>query len=170
MEKKLILLGILRHQDMHGYLLSDHLEHDTGMAISLSKSNAYKLLARMEADGWVSYREEQEGNRPPRRVYTITAAGEEAFQQMLRESLGTFPTPQLPNAVALNYLDALPQDEAIGLLEQRRLRLEERRLEIEAYPEEVRQTHAGINYLHRFYIAEREWLDELIDRLKNGQK
>lgn len=168
MEKKLILLGVLRNQDMHGYQLSDHLEHTSGMAISLSKANAYRLLAGMEADGWVTYREEQEGNRPPRRVYTITAAGEQAFQNILRESLGAYLRPQLPGAVALNYLDSLPQDEAVALLEQRREGLRRQYLEIDNYPEEVRHTHEGIAYLHRFFLSEMEWLEELIARLKKG--
>ena len=34
----------------------------------------------MEQDGWVTFREEQEGNRPPRRVYKITPEGATAFQ------------------------------------------------------------------------------------------
>jgi len=165
MEKKLLLLGVLRGQEMHGYQLSEHLEHGGGMPITLTKSNAYKLLGKMEQDGWVTAHEEREGNRPPRRVYAITPEGEAAFQRMVRESLATYPTPEFPGVVVLNYLNTLFPDEAISLLGQRRERIEARLGEIEAFPADVRSTHLGIEYLHRFYSAELEWLDQVISRL-----
>ena len=62
MEKKLLLLGVLRGQDMHGYQLSHHLGHGGGMAVTLTKSNAYKLLGKMEEDGWVTHHEEREAS------------------------------------------------------------------------------------------------------------
>jgi len=168
MEKKLLLLGVLRGQEMHGYQLSEHLEHRGGMPVTLTKSNAYKLLGKMEQDGWVTAHEEREGNRPPRRVYAITPEGEAAFQRMVRESLAAYPTPELPGVVALNYLNTLFPDEAISLLGGRRERIEARLGEIETFPADVRSTHPGIEYLHRFYLAELEWLDEVIGRLSSN--
>jgi DNA-binding PadR family transcriptional regulator len=167
MEKKLLLLGVLRGQEMHGYQLSEHLEHGGGMAITLKKSNAYKLLNQMEEEGWVTCHEEREGNRPPRRVCSITPEGEAAFQHMVRESLAAYPPPEFPSAVALNYLDALPANEAISLLEQRREKIQGRFDEIETLPADVRSTHLGIEYLYRFYSAELELLFEVIARLNS---
>ena len=43
MEKKLLLLGLLRSQEMHGYQINDVLAQGAGMSIVLSKANAYKL-------------------------------------------------------------------------------------------------------------------------------
>ena len=63
MEKKILLLGLLLSHGMHGYQLNEMLQQNPATPISLKKSNAYKLLNDMEADGWVSYTEEQEGNR-----------------------------------------------------------------------------------------------------------
>lgn len=56
----------------------------------------------MEQDGWVTFREEQEGKRPPRRVYRITPEGVRAFQQMLRDSIAGYTDPEFPGAVAFN--------------------------------------------------------------------
>lgn len=167
MEKKLLILGVLRSQEMHGYQLSEHLDHNVGMAITLKKSNAYKLLNKMEADGWVTYHEEREGNRPPRRVYAITPEGETAFQHMLRESLSAYPSPEFPGAIALNHLDALSPDEAVFLLGQRREKVEGRFREIDVVPADIRSLHPGIEYLHRYYSAELEWLDEVITQVKS---
>lgn len=165
MEKKLLILGVLRNQEMHGYQLSEHLDHKVGMAIALKKSNAYKLLNKMEEEGWVTHHEEREGSRPPRRVYAITPEGEAAFQRMLRESLAAYPSPEFPSVVVLNYLDALPADDVVALLGKRREKIEMRLSEIDAIPVKVRSMQLGIAYLHRFYSAELEWLDEVTGRL-----
>ncbi len=170
MEKKLLILGVLRNQEMHGYQLSEHLYHHVGMAITLKRSNAYKLLNKMEEDGWVNHHEEREGNRPPRRVYDITPEGEAAFQRMLRDSLVAYPTPEFPSLVVLNHLDALSPDEAVSLLGQRREKIEMRLSEIDAVSAQVRSMHLGIAYLHRFYSAELEWLDEVTGRLSIAKK
>ena len=167
MEKKLLILGVLRSQEMHGYQLSEHLDHTVGMAITLKKSNAYKLLNKMEEDGWVTYHEEREGNRPPRRVYAITPEGETAFQKMLRESLAAYPSPEFPGVIALNHLDALSPDEAVSLLGQRREKVEGRFREIDVVPADIRSLHPGFEYLHRYYLAELEWLDEVMAQVKS---
>ena len=44
MEKKLLLLGYLLSHSMHGYQLNQVLQHSAGLPITLTKSNAYKLL------------------------------------------------------------------------------------------------------------------------------
>jgi DNA-binding PadR family transcriptional regulator len=170
MEKKLLILGVLRNQEMHGYQLSEHLDHKVGMAIALKKSNAYKLLNKMEEEGWVTHHEEREGSRPPRRVYAITPEGEAAFQRMLRESLAAYPSPEFPSVVVLNYLDALPADDVVALLGKRREKIEMRLSEIDAIPVKVRSMQLGIAYLHRFYSAELEWLDEVTGRLSIAKK
>jgi DNA-binding PadR family transcriptional regulator len=165
MEKKLLLLSALRDHEMHGYQLNEMLGQYAGIPIRLTRSNAYKLLKKMEQDGWVTFREEQEGNRPPRRVYQITPEGEAAFQQMLRDSLAGYAEPEFPSAVAFNYLELLPAEEAVSLLRQRREKVAAHLEDVAGIPDEMREAHLGIAYLNRFYQAEIEWLDDLITRL-----
>jgi DNA-binding PadR family transcriptional regulator len=169
MEKKLLLLGILRGHDMHGYQMNEMLMQDAGIGITLKKANAYKLLNQMADDGWITYREEREGNRPPRRVYAIAPVGEAAFQRLLRESLVAYAAPQMPSVIAYNYLDELPADEAVALLQERRLIASKRFDQQEEIPKEMLQAHLGMIYLHRFYTAELEWLDEIINHLNEKQ-
>jgi len=165
MEKKLLLLGILRGHDMHGYQMNEMLAQDAGVGMTLKKANAYKLLNKMAADGWITYREEQEGNRPPRRVYAIAPIGEAAFQRLLRESLAAYAAPQMPSVIAYNYLDELPVEEALALLAERQQLISDRFQQLEVVPEEMRQAHLGMVYLHRFYTAELAWLNEVVARL-----
>lgn len=167
MEKKLLLLSALRDHEMHGYQLNEMLGQSVGIPIKLTRPNAYKLLNKMEQDGWITYRAEQEGNRPPRRVYSITAEGETAFQKMLRDNLAAYPAPEFPGALGFNFLEMLPAAEAAALLLQRREKVAARFAELDGVPADLRELHPGIEYMVRFYEFELDWLDETIARLSS---
>jgi DNA-binding PadR family transcriptional regulator len=166
MEKKLLLLGYLLSHSMHGYQLNQVLQHSAGLPITLTKSNAYKLLSDMESDGWVTHQEEREGNRPSRRVYTVTEEGEAAFYRLLRENLSTCPTPEFPAAVGFDFVYTLPLEERVALLEQRLQAVEARFQQLDAVSDEVLSSHLTIEYLHHYYGAELEWLAKIINRLR----
>lgn len=168
MEKKILLLGLLLSHGMHGYQLNEMLQQNPATPISLKKSNAYKLLNDMEADGWVSHTEEQEGNRPPRRVYSVTEEGEAAFYRLLRENLSSHLAPEFPGVVGLDFLYLLPTDEAATLLENRLEVVREKFEELDQVDLEIRQNHLASEYLHRFYAHEIEWLTEIIRRLQSA--
>jgi DNA-binding PadR family transcriptional regulator len=168
MEKKLLLLGLLLSHDMHGYRLNEVLQHNPGLSITLKKSNAYKLLKDMETDGWVTHQQEQEGNRPPRRVYTVTKEGEAAFYRLLRENLSTYPTPEFPGAVGLDFVYLLPPEEVVALLEQRHQAIETTFQQLEDVSAEIRQSHLAIEYLHHYYATELQWLAEVIKRFQTS--
>jgi DNA-binding PadR family transcriptional regulator len=168
MEKKLLLLGTLRSHEMHGYQINEMLKQSVGLPIKLTKPNAYKLLNKMEQDGWICYREEQEGNRPKRRVYSITEEGEAVFQQMLRDSLTIYLAPEFPSIVVFNFLELLPVDEAVALLQQRREKVVAHFDDMAEIPPDMREAHLSIEYLFRFYRNEIEWLDEIIAQLSES--
>jgi DNA-binding PadR family transcriptional regulator len=167
MEKKLLLLGILLSHGMHGYQLNEMLQHNPGTPISLKKSNAYKLLNDMEKDGWVTHTQEQEGNRPQRRVYSVTEDGEAAFYRLLRENLSSHPSPEFPGVVGLDFLYLLPAKEAAVLLETRLKFVEEKFNQLDNIDIEIRQSHLASEYLHKFYTNEIKWLMEIIQRLQS---
>ena len=55
MEKKLLLLGLLRSQEMHGYQLNEFIENSLPTCIEIKKPTAYYILNKMLADKWVTY-------------------------------------------------------------------------------------------------------------------
>ena len=168
MEKRLLLLGLLLSHDMHGYQLNEMLQHNPGMPITLKKSNAYKLLNDMETNGWVTHQEEQEGNRPPRRVYTVTEEGEAAFYRLLRENLAACPSPEFPGVVGLDFVHALPAEEVIALLEQRQQGIEAKFQQLNDVSVEIRESHLAVEYLHHHYATELQWLADVINRLREA--
>jgi DNA-binding PadR family transcriptional regulator len=166
MERKLLLLGLLRAQHMHGYQLSEVIDSHLGMSVQLKKATAYDLLSRLENDGWITFYEERAGNRPQRRVYTITPAGEAAFQRMLRESLASYDPPEFPSDISLAFLDALPPEEATPLLRQRRTAIEtllDRVSQIGPHPGSAQLV---IEHQIHHLTAELEWMDNMIQRIE----
>jgi len=166
MEKKLLLLGLLLSHSMHGYQLNEMLKNNIGMPITLKKSNAYKILDNIEKDGWVTHEEDREGNRPPRRVYTVTKDGEKAFYGLLRKNLSTCPTPEFPGVVGLDFANTLPPGEVIGLLEKRYQLVEDRFNKLDKVSEEIRKSHLSVEYLHNYYSNELKWLEKIMKRLR----
>jgi DNA-binding PadR family transcriptional regulator len=168
MEKKLLLLGLLLSHGMHGYQLNEMLKQNPGMPISLKKSNAYKLLNDMEKEGWVIHIQEQEGNRPQRRVFSVTEDGEAAFYRLLRENLSSHPSPEFPGIVGLDFLYFLPAEEAAALLETRLECVEEKFQQLDDISVEMRQSHLSTDYMHQHYAKEIEWLGDVIRRLQSN--
>lgn len=76
------LLGFLHQRPMHGYEIYQQLEAAQGLSLvwKLKQSQLYALLARLEAQGHVTHTLQPQETHPPRKVFTLTAAGREAFQ------------------------------------------------------------------------------------------
>ena len=167
MERELLLLGLLRQTGMHGYKIIEFIERDLSMCTDLKKPTAYFLLDKMAQNGWISWVEEREGNRPPRRIYRITPEGEVEFQKLLRESLVHYEPIKFSDDIALAFADGLPKTEILELLQQRRNALQ-------SIVEATRLTpaHPGLVQLvidhQRIHLeSELVWMDELLERISS---
>ena len=169
MERELLLLGLLRSQDMHGYQLHEAIDSHLGMGVQLTKPTAYRLLSNMAEDGWVTFREEQEGNRPPRRVYAITPKGEVAFQRLLRENLVNYEPSDFTCHIGLAFLDELAPEEAVPLLHSRRAGMEELLESTRAHGEHPGSLQLMLERQVHLLAAELDWLDTVIARQHDAQ-
>ncbi|MFC2029679.1 PadR family transcriptional regulator [Chloroflexota bacterium] len=168
MERELLLLGLLRSQDMHGYQLHEAIDSHLGMGVQLTKPTAYRLLSNMAEDGWVTFREEQEGSRPPRRVYAITPQGEATFQRLLRENLARYQASDFTCQIGLAFLDELSVTEALPLLHQRRAGMEELLESTRAHGEHPGSLQLMLERQVHLLAAELEWLESVIARLQKA--
>jgi len=166
MERKLLLLGLLRDQEMHGYQLNEVIDSHVGMSLRIKKATAYDLLKKMADDGWITFYEDQAGNRPPRRVYTITEAGEAAFQAMLRESLAGYEPAEFASNISLAFLDALPPGEALPLLERRRAIIAGLLADVASLAPHPGSMQLVVEHQQRHLESELRWMDDVIARLK----
>jgi PadR family transcriptional regulator PadR len=79
-----VLLLLLHQGEAHGYMFLEQLE-EFGLS-GLNPSVVYRALRDMEERGWVdSTWDEEETQGPPRRVYHITAEGDEALRLCSQE-------------------------------------------------------------------------------------
>ncbi|HRN50252.1 MAG TPA: PadR family transcriptional regulator [Anaerolineales bacterium] len=71
------ILGILAAEPQHGYQLLARFQSkaDLGRVWTLSTSQLYAVLKRLEADGLIRGKTVQSGDAPPRREYSLSAAG-----------------------------------------------------------------------------------------------
>jgi len=168
MERELLLLGLLRQHDMYGYQINELIDAHLGSSIDLTKPTAYRLLHNMAEQGWISYHEEKVGKRPTRRIYSITEIGEVKFQEMLKSCLGQHGPVEITSTICMAFLDTLPLEEVLPLLERRRATIEEL---IDSMKSD--QSHHGafqltIDHQIRHLETDLDWLSEVITRLESS--
>jgi DNA-binding PadR family transcriptional regulator len=77
------LMGLLARRPLHGYELKRTFEQMTGGFWQLNFGQIYQTLDKLEQEGWVSFRVEQDEAAPERKVYALTDAGSAALQDWL---------------------------------------------------------------------------------------
>jgi DNA-binding PadR family transcriptional regulator len=169
-ERELLLLGLLREQGMHGYQLLEFIDTQMATCVDLKKPTAYFLLEKMASAGWTRFEQDQAGNRPPRRVYTLTPQGEEVFQRLLRENLGSYQPVRFASDIGLAFADALPPEEALTLLRKRRSAAQEQLSAAQAAPEHPGGAQLMIEHQVHHLTSELVWLDKVIERIARRVK
>lgn len=164
MERELLLLGLLRGQEMHGYQLNEIISR-VNKYIGIKKATVYFLLDKMSENGWITQTDEQEGNRPPRHVYQLTAEGEAVFQQLLRENLAQHHPTHFTGDIGLAFADALPPEDLKALLHTRREAVESELVTLRATVHPAGSLRWIIEHQVRHLVAELDWLDELIQTI-----
>lgn len=130
-----ILVSLLE-QPASGYELARRFERSIGRFWTATHQQIYRVLRRMETDGWVEGEQIGQDGRPDKRRYAVSATGRARLSQWLRE-------PVQPEAVRHELavkIRGAAFDDAAG----RRLLLDEVR--------RYRAEHAGI--LERYLIGE----------------
>lgn len=166
-ERALLLLGVLMTQNQHGYQINDFIERRLCQVVTMKKPTAYALLDRLARGELVEVRIEQVGNRPPRKVYSITPSGRDLFRQLLRENLATVDELTFAGDIGLMFLNHLDRAEARACLEQRLATLDAVLASEPAVP-----PHGGtlsldlaLDHVRTMRRAERGWLAATIARL-----
>jgi DNA-binding PadR family transcriptional regulator len=110
MNVKTLCLSILYEGEATGYEIRRLcVEGECSYFVEASFGSIYPALARLEADGLVTSRTEQQSGKPAKKIYSITEAGRAAFAEELAAPLGedVFRSPFLLFA---RYAHILPRD------------------------------------------------------------
>lgn len=164
MYRRLLLLGLLRQKDMHGYGLNELIDRMLSVCSDLKRSTAYFLLDKLAKEGYVTESTVREGNYPERKVYAITPAGDEYFLRLLRENLAGFDRSRYPGDMGLSFLHELPPEERRDLLQRRRERIAAETAALDGIPPHGGTLDLVIDRNLALLRAEIEWLDRSMER------
>lgn len=79
------MLLLLHREASHGYSLQDELKEFGFGETPIDPSMVYRALREMEAQGLVTSDWDTEGSGPPRRVYKLTAEGDQHLAQWVAD-------------------------------------------------------------------------------------
>lgn len=167
-ERELLLLGLLKAQSQHGYQINEFIERNLSRVTDLKKPTAYAILDRLGRSGYITVQTEQEGNRPPRKVYSMTDEGERVFFELLRTNVAQPEHYTFPINIGLMFIDQLPRDEIIQVLQKRREQLATQLKEYEKAPKHTYALGAqlSIEHIMAHMRLDMEWLQATIDQLQ----
>lgn len=83
------LLVALREQPASGLDLARRFEKSIGFFWHATHQQIYRVLARMEGDGWVTVETVGQTGRPAKKVYAVSAAGRQVLADWLAEPMGS---------------------------------------------------------------------------------
>ncbi|TMV44823.1 PadR family transcriptional regulator [Paenibacillus mesophilus] len=166
-ERELLVLGLLMAQSQHGYQINEFIERNLGQVSDMKKATAYAILKRLNQAGCVDVSVEQEGNRPPRQMYSITERGEARFQELLRSVLSSVENVTPSGDIGLMFIDHLPASEALALLAERLKRTEQLLAVLGSVPRHGHGHGVDLSISHRIALlqCDRDWLKETIGAL-----
>jgi len=109
------ILGLLSSRPLTGYDIKKMFEGSAVLYWSGNNNQIYTTLVKLHEKEWVSREIEPQEDRPPRKIYSITAEGQDELRKWL---LSEPEPPQLKNSflIQLAWADKLGADELDVLL------------------------------------------------------
>jgi DNA-binding PadR family transcriptional regulator len=171
----IVMLGLLAERPQHPYgmrALIRQRGHDR--IVGRKSASLYDTVGRLAGAGLVEAQESrQEGRRPERTIYRLTATGLASLQGWVRDALGD-PDRASQFTAALSFMYVLPQGDVVDLLTIRATALDELLHISEAALTDA--LSAGVppiflsegRYSRTLLEAERAWLTTFITQLSSG--
>jgi DNA-binding PadR family transcriptional regulator len=130
-----LILGMLDSGVSTGYAIKRAVDRSTRFFWAASLAQVYPELAALEGAGYVTGTDAPHGDRP-RRIYRLTDKGRTALDEWLRSERVPDFEQRDEGLLRVFFADALPGEEALGLIKRMRIRAEEidRRFQAEILP------------------------------------
>lgn len=118
-DRYLVLLGLLMGQSQHGYQINEFIEKNLSTVTDMKKPTAYATLERLSKNGYIDVQLEKQGNRPPRKVYSINKQGKKYFYDLLLSNLVSAESYTYEGDIGLMFMDFLPSSQVVPALQER---------------------------------------------------
>ena len=174
------ILVSLAEKSASGYDLARRFDASIGHFWKASHQQIYKVLGRMETDGWVAAELVAQDGRPDKKVYVITADGRDELAQWTTKAT---PVEHLRSAFAVK-LRALPFGDADAILADVDVRRRAHLAQLAYYedsaarfypdPEQIADADLGSWLVLRGGILAEQaaiaWCDEVLQRLGPAER
>jgi PadR family transcriptional regulator AphA len=131
-----VLLGLLSVESMSGYDLGQTIRISVGFIWNESYGQIYPNLKKLAAGGFVTAKKERQKGKPDKRIYSITAKGQERLAAWLAVEpqpeiarnellLKLFFGAQISLEISIQHVEEMMKRERAFLREFRRIELEE---------------------------------------------
>lgn len=175
------ILGFLNYRPFSGYDLKKIFDTSVRHFWPADQSQIYRTLNRLTQKGWAEMEVKAQENRPDRKEYSITAAGQEALRQWLVIPLSFGDNRSAP-LVQVFFAGQLSNDEIIAMYQRladfMRIGLQQYEQipqEMEAYADYVQSRREFFFWMQTLEIGKMmahtnlEWIENVIAQLKTGQ-
>ena len=181
MSLKHAILGFLNYTPKTGYELKNVFDTSVQHFWPADQSQIYRTLTQLEKDGWVEKEIVVQEDRPNRKVYSITHAGQEQLRQWLVTPLPfgdnrsapliqVFFAGQLSNAEVIQMYERTADFMRAGLQKYDQIPQE-----ITAYADHVQSPREFFFWMQTLEIGKMmahtnlEWLENVIEKIRNGE-
>ncbi len=171
---EIALLGLLTEQSMHPYLIEQEVKHrDMRYWTDLSMSSKYKLLIKLEKEGFITSSNQVSAENRLQKVYSINEKGENAIQQKIEDLLCTPEHIRWSIDIGIYNSNLLTPEKIYSALSKYR---EELQNKIKGYQELLEYLIQSKCPKHRFELANRpvflfkaeiEWIDSYLPQLNS---
>lgn len=129
------ILGLLRDEPMSGYdLKTKCFDKTIAHFWPADQAQIYRTLDRMAERGWVTFEEEEQENRPNRKVYRLTEEGHGELDRWITEERFDLTKTRDPTLIQIFHAGEHDPSVVREVLEHRREVLEARLATFEAIP------------------------------------
>jgi PadR family transcriptional regulator AphA len=127
-----VALGFLMSGPAHGYDLHSRIARELGPVWRIGMGHLYNALRDLERAGQVQSTLLPQADRPPRKIYAMTPAGQEAFLDWVRRPVPAVRDIRTEFLAKLYFLRALGLEGWTELVEAQRALLSARLAQLEA--------------------------------------
>lgn len=175
------ILGFLNYRPISGYDLKKIFDTSVRHFWPADQSQIYRTLSRLDESGWAEMEIIEQRDRPDRKVYHITDAGQEALQKWLTVPL---PFGEHRNAplIQVFFAGQLPDEDVLEMFERVADYVRAGLAAYDAIPQQMEAYEEYIQSPREFFFwmltlevgkttarANLEWLESVIERVRAGE-
>ena len=175
---EIILLALLYEEDRYGYEIESVVEERKMRNwTKIGFSSIYNSLKNLEKKGWIGSRYEEEYGSPARKVYFIKEDYREPVRETIKKILHAPQRVYSEFSLGLAFSHFLTKEEVCECLNKYRESLEKRRqIILQTYSEQqsiiqdIIHIRALFTHPLKLIEAEVEWINELLNEIKENEK